>query len=105
MWQQAGEQARGFRRRNVREGTTSEPLLEFESFFYRAGYTPGNAVSPNVSEPDYDIDRMQLDDAVEDQLPDQLRIVVYVLAYGIDTNFNEYRSEPIRLEPAVLVLQ
>lgn len=91
-WNQGGEKARGFRRRNTPEGeepTFSDPT-DTPSFWNPDTYTPE----------DEDIKKMGLSEELESGIPDSFYIVWYVMSYGIDgrtLSANLY-SEPLRLE-------
>ncbi len=92
-WNQSGQQVRGFRRRNTDQDGPTDPRTVFEGFWHASGY----------SSDDFDVGRMQLD--LTAGSPDQLTVVWYVLSYGIDeTDFSQFYSEPLRLEPARLTL-
>ena len=94
-WSQDGQrQVRGFRRRNDRDREGSiNPRDIFEGFWY----------APAYSSNDFDVTRMRL--SLGSGTPDQLTVVWYVLSYGIDeTDFSRFYSEPLRLEPARLLL-
>ncbi len=98
-WTQGGEQRRGFRRRSTDDAFSSDPTA-LKSFWNRSAYSiTGDAV-------DYDLAQMGLRDEFESGAPDRIRIVWYVLSYGIDaTSLQGYYSEPLRLPTAELVLR
>lgn len=81
------------RRRSTQLSFVSNPLDDYAGFWDASAYLDG----------DYDVSQMLASQALPMPVGN-LRIVIYVLAYGIDANdFNPYYSEPVRLEPAVLV--
>ncbi len=98
-WTQGGEQRRGFRRRSSEDAFSSDPT-ELKSFWNRRDYLPPE------DDTDYDLAQMGLQDEFESGAPDRIRVVWYVLSYGIDAaTLQGYYSEPLRLIPAELVLR
>lgn len=82
------------RRRSISPNSVSDPLDDYQGFWDGPSYLTN----------DYDTSRMFGDSNPLPEQPGRLVIVIYVIAYGIDANdFNPYYSEPVRLEPAVLV--
>jgi hypothetical protein len=93
-WSQGGDSfSLELRRRSVDISLLSDPLEDYESYWLDTGY----------QEDDYDVDEMLGSQPLPSPVGD-LVIVLYVITYGIDgTDFNAYYSEPVRLEPAIIV--
>jgi len=82
------------RRRSTSPTSVSDPLNDYEGFWDGPSYLAS----------DYDTAQMFNTANPLPSPPGRLVIVLYVISYGIDANdFNPYYSEPVRLEPAVLV--
>jgi len=95
-WEAGGGRARGFRRRSISGDFGADPQSSLAGFWNRSTYRSF----------DWDLRQMNLGQTLEEDPPDRLVIIWYVLAYGIEgTDFSGYYSEPLRLDRAVIVLR
>ncbi|MFW6228395.1 MAG: hypothetical protein ACOC2V_02955 [Alkalispirochaeta sp.] len=92
-WGDGGTSARGFRRRSA-TGSSSQPTAYFDGFWYGPGYDLN----------DYDISRMFGSSFDLDAFNNQITLVIYAVTYGVDTDFQPYYSEPLRLREATIVV-
>jgi len=102
-WNQGGERRRGFRRRSTDDAFSSDPTA-LQAFWNRAAYAYTTETAEDTVP--YDLRQMGLQSEFESEVPERIRIVWYVLSYGIDpTSLQGYYSEPLRLTPAELILR